>query len=88
MKRARHTEQQIITILKEAETGIKVDEICRNHGINRSCYYQWKSKYGGLEETELKRRKALEAENAQLKRMYADLRLKHEGLKSIIENKL
>jgi len=85
MKRSRYTESQIINILKEAERGASVDEICREHGISRSCYYKWKTKYGGLEETELRRLKVLEAENAQLKRMYADLSLKHEALKEILE---
>ena len=88
MKRSRYSESQIIDILKEAERGASVDEICREHGISRSCYYKWKTKYGGLEETELRRLKVLEAENAQLKRMYADLSLKHEALKEIIEKKL
>ncbi len=85
MKRSQFTESQIVLILKEAETGSSVDEICRTHGISRSCYYKWKTKYGGLEEAELKRLKALEAKNTQLKRMYADLSLRHEALKEIIE---
>lgn len=88
MKRSRHTENQIISILKEAETGSTVDQISRSHGISRSCFYQWKSKYGGMSETELRRLKALEAENARLKKMYAELSLKHEALKEIIEKKL
>ena len=88
MKRSRHTENQIINILKEAETGSTVDQISRSHGISRSCFYQWKSKYGGMSETELRRLKALEAENARLKKMYAELSLKHEALKEIIEKKL
>lgn len=85
MKRSRFAESQIVAIMKEAETGTSIEEICRIHGISRSCYYQGKTKYGGLEEAELKRLKALEAENAQLKRMYADLSLKYEALKEIIE---
>ena len=88
MKRSRHTENQIINILKEAETGSTVDQISRSHGISRSCFYQWKTKYGGMSETELRRLKALEAENARLKKMYAELSLKHEALKEIIEKKL
>jgi putative transposase len=88
MKKSRHTEKQIIEIMNEVETGTNVDEVCRKHGISRSSFYKWKSKYGGLDETELRRLKALEAENSQLKRMYADLSLKHEALKEIIEKKL
>lgn len=88
MKQSRFTEQQILRVLKEGETGTSLDEICRTYGISRSCYYKWKSKYGGLEEAELRRLKELEAENASLKRMYADLSLKHEALKEIIEKKL
>ena len=88
MKKSQYSEKQIIEIMKEAETGTNVDEICRNHGISRSCFYKWKSKYGGMEETELRRLRALESENSQLKRIYADLSLKHEALKEIIEKKL
>ena len=65
-----------------------VKEVCRKHGISSACYYQWKSKYGGLSASELKRIKELEAENAKLKRLYADLALENHALKDVIEKKL
>lgn len=72
MKKTRFTESQIVAILKEADAGMKVKDICRKHGISDATYYNWKAKYGGLSISELKRVKELEAENAKLKRMYAD----------------
>ncbi|MDH5545810.1 MAG: transposase, partial [Gammaproteobacteria bacterium] len=77
MKKSKFTETQIVSILKEAEAGIGVQEICRKHGISSPTYYKWKSKYGGLEASELKRIKDLESENAKLKRMYADMALEN-----------
>ena len=88
MKRSRFSESQIIKILKEGESGMPVTDICREHGIGRSTYYKWKSKYGGLDESQLRRLKELEEENRRLKRMYADLSLDHMILKDIIEKKL
>lgn len=73
MKKSRYTESQIVAILKEADAGKKVAEVCREHGISQPTYYNWKSKYGGLGVSELKRIKELEADHAKLKRMYADL---------------
>ena len=87
MKRSKISESKILQILKEGETGIPVDEILRNQGISRSTYYKWKAKYGGLELSELKRLKSLEAENRRLKQMYADLSLDHRILKDVIEKK-
>lgn len=75
MKKSRFTESQIVTILKQADAGIPVKDICRQAGISFATYYQWKSKYGGMEASDLKRVKDLEAENAKLKRMYAELAL-------------
>jgi putative transposase len=89
MKRSKFSEGQIIKILKESEfTGKTVAEVCREHGIAQSTYYKWKSKYGGLDESQLRRLKELEEENRKLKRMYADLSLDHMILKDIIEKKL
>jgi len=84
----RFTEMQIVSILKEADAGMKVPEICRKHGISDATYYKWKSKYGGLEASDLKRIKELESENARLKRMYADLALENTAMKDLIEKKL
>lgn len=88
MKRSRFTETQIIAILKEADAGMLVKEICRKHGISDATYYNWKSKYGGMEASDLKRMKELEREISQLKRMYADLALENRSLKDLIEKKL
>lgn len=88
MKRSRFTETQIVSILNEAEAGLPVKEVCRKYGISSACYYQWKSKYGGLGASELKRLKDLEAENAKLKRMYADMALENTAMKDLIEKKL
>jgi putative transposase len=88
MKKSRFTETQIISILNEADAGIAVKDVCRKHGISPATYYKWKSKYGGLSASELKRIKELEAENAKLKQMYADLSLENDALKNLIEKKL
>jgi putative transposase len=85
MKRSRFTETQIVSILNEAEAGLPVKEVCRKHGTSSACYYQWKSKYGGLGASELKRLKELEAENAKLKRLYADMALENSAMKDLIE---
>ena len=88
MKKSKFTETQIVAILKEAEVGLPVREVCRKYGISSACYYQWKSKYGGLSASELKRIKELESENARLKRLYAELALENHALKDVIEKKL
>ena len=81
MKKSRFTESQIVAILKEVESGLKVDPVCRSHGISSATYYNWKSKYGGMEASDVKRLKALEEENSRLKKMYANLSLEHEAVK-------
>jgi putative transposase len=88
MKNSRFTESQIVSILKEADAGAKVKEICRRHGISDATYYNWKSKYGGMQASDLKRLKETEAELSKLKRMYADLSMENDALKDLIEKKL
>ncbi len=88
MKRSRFTESQIVAIIKKQEAGSKVADICREHGISDQTFYKWKAKYGGMEASELKRVKDLEAENSRLKKMYAELSLVHEALKDAVAKKL
>jgi putative transposase len=88
MKKSQYTESQIVAILKETDTGMKVAEVCRKHGISQPTYYNWKSKYGGLSVSELKRTKELEAELSKLKRMYADRAMENDAIKSLLEKKL
>lgn len=88
MKKSRFSEEQIIKVLKEADAGMKVQDICRQYGISDATYYKWKSKYGGMEASDIKRMRDLEAENGKLKRMFADLALENHTLKELIEKKL
>ena len=88
MKKSRFSEQQIISILKQADAGMKVQDLCRQHGISDATYYKWKSKYGGMEAADIKRLREIEAENSKLKRMFADLALENRALKDLIEKKL
>ena len=88
MKKSRFTESQILSILKETDSGLKVNDVCRKHGISAATYYTWKSKYGGMAPSQLKQMKELEAELSQYKRMYAELAHENYALKDVIEKKL
>ena len=88
MRQSKFTETQIVAILKEADADRAVNEIWRQYGISSATYYKWKSKYGGLEASDVKRLKELEQENNRLKRMYADLSLENLALKDVIAKKL
>jgi len=87
MKRSRFTEEQIIGILKEQEAGQKTADVCRRHGISEGTFYKWKSKYGGMEVSDAKRLKALETENAKLKKLLAETMLDNAMLKDINSKK-
>lgn len=88
MKKSRFSETQIIGILKEADAGVPIKELCRKHGISDATYYNWKSKYGGMSASDLKRLKETGRELSQLKRMYADMALENRALLDLIEKKL
>jgi putative transposase len=86
MKKSRFTEEQIIGILKEADAGAQITELCRRHGITETTFYRWRKKYGGLDGTEARRLKQLEDENRRLKRIVADQALNLQVLKDILGN--
>jgi putative transposase len=87
MKRSRFTEEQIIGILREQEAGVPVADLCRKHGLSSPTFCKWKAKYGGLDVSEARRLKALEDENAKLKRMLADAMLDNVALKDLLGKK-
>jgi len=87
MKRKRHTEEQIIGILKEHEAGVKTADLCRKHGISEATLYNWKAKYGGLEVSDARRLKGLDGENAKLKKLLADAMLDNAALKDLLAKK-
>ena len=88
MRKSRFTESQIVEILKQGEAGMAIAEIVRQHGISRQTYFKWKGKYGGATVNELRRLRELEAENAKLKRMYAELALENAAIKDVLGRKL
>jgi putative transposase len=87
MPRRRHSEEQIIGILREADAGAPIAELCRRHGISNTTYHRWKAQYGGLQIDEAKRLRALEDENRRLKKLVAELSLDVEALRSVVKKK-
>lgn len=88
MKRSKFSETQIISILKAVEAGRSVREVCRENEVSDATYYKWKSKYGGMQASDIKRLRELEDENRRLKKMYAELSLEHVMLKEVLTKKL
>ena len=87
MARKRHTEEQIINVLKEAEAGMRTPDVCRKHGISDATFYKWKNKFGGMDVSEVRRLRHLEDENLRLKQIVADLTLDNQAIKAVLEKK-
>lgn len=85
MRKSRYSDSQIMAILKQAEAGTPVPALCREHGMSSALFYKWRSKFGGMDASMIKRLKELEAENARLKKMYADVQLQNEVIKEAME---
>ena len=88
MKKSRFTDSQILAILKQSEAGTPVTELCREHGMSSASFYKWRAKFGGMDASMMKRLKEREAENARLKKMYAEERIKAELRQEALEGKL
>jgi putative transposase len=84
MRGTRHNEEQVITILKQADSGVKTADLCRQHGITEATYYRWKAKYGGMDISDARKLKQLEEENRKLKNVVADLTLDNLALKDVL----
>jgi len=87
MKKSRYTDSQILSILKQNESGTSIPDLCREHNMSNATFYKWRSKYGGMDASLMKRMKELEDENARLKKMYAEEKLKSEIAREAIEKK-
>jgi putative transposase len=87
MKTSRFTDSQIMAILKQAEAGMPAPDLCREHGISIASFYKWRAKYGGMDASMMSRVKELEAENARLKKMYAEVQLQADVLKEVLQKK-
>jgi putative transposase len=87
MKRSRFTEEQIIAVLREQEAGVKTADVCRKHGVSEATFYKWKAKYGGMEVSDARRLKALEDENAKLKKLLAEAMLDNAMLRDVTARK-
>ncbi len=84
MRKSRFTDSQIMAILKQAEAGLSVPELCREHGISSATFYKWRSEYGGMDTSMMKRLKELEDENNRLKKMYAEMAMENQALKDLL----
>ena len=87
MKTSRFTDSQILAILKQAEGGVPVSELCREHGMSSAAFYKWRAKYGGMDASLMARMKELEQESGRLKRMYADVQRRHDALQEALAKK-